>query len=264
MELPEELRSRLAGRTFEPIVGGESGALVWRCETDGSPPVYLKAAPLAAELKLDQEAARLRWMREHDLPVPAVREYCNIGDAEFLLAGEVAGVAASDPQWASNLPEVIAALADGLQSLHRISIIDCPFDQRLTREIEEARDKVARGRVREEDFDASRAGRRAVDLFAELTASAPSEEDLVFTHGDYCLPNIILHRNEASGQVEVAGFIDCGRAGVADRYQDLALAARSIAYNHGAEWVPTFFRRYGLSHPQHEKLHFYTLLDEFF
>jgi aminoglycoside phosphotransferase len=42
------------------------------------------------------------------------------------------------------------------------------------------------------------------------------------------------------------------------------LAARSITFNYGAEWVSPFFESYGLTSPDPEKLYFYTLLDELF
>ena len=93
----------------------------------------------------------------------------------------------------------------------------------------------------------------------------------MFTHGDYCFPNVILR--ESSGEqgfptdgpgLALSGFVDCGRAGVADPYQDLALCARSVVRNLGAEWVPVFFAEYGLSVVDQERIDFYTLLDEFF
>ena len=62
----------------------------------------------------------------------------------------------------------------------------------------------------------------------------------------------------------MSGFVDLGRAGVGDRYRDLALAQRSLIRNCGAVWVPFFFTEYGLPQPDEAKLTFYQLLDEFY
>jgi aminoglycoside 3'-phosphotransferase-2 len=264
MDPPADIITRVLPRhVFKRVTIGESGAGVWRCTSDDSSPVYLKAAPSSAGLQLDEEAGRLRWMKEHDLPVPAVRDCGRVGSTEFLLLEDVPGFAASEPQWASCLPEAITALGGRLARLHRTSTADCPFDQRIARQIDAARESVAAGRVREDDFDAIRAGRRATDLFGELLSTIPADEDLVFTHGDFCLPNIILSRG-SNGEVQIAGLVDCGRAGIADRHQDLALAVRSILHNFGSPWVAPFFQAYGRPRPQEEKLRFFTLLDEFF
>ena len=253
----------LPGYACEPVALGESGAGVWRCTPRGSTSVYLKAAPVATGLRLGDEADRLRWMRDQDILVPAVIDSGRVGDTEFLLLEEIPGTVASDARWSASLPGTVAALGAGLARLHGTSFAGCPFDQRIARQLDAARQNIATGRVREDDFDKSRRGRSAADLFGELLSSVPSDEDLVFTHGDFCLPNIVLDRG-GSGDVRIAGFIDCGRAGIADRHQDLALAVRSIAYNWGNEWVAPFLQAYGLPHPREEKLHFFTLLDEFF
>ena len=86
-----------------------------------------------------------------------------------------------------------------------------------------------------------------------------SESDLLQTHGDYCLPNIILKEHT------VSGYIDVALAGVGDRYQDLALAVRSLAYTNKADTslVELFFDTYGASIDV-EKIAYYQLLDEFF
>ena len=230
---------------------------------EGALPVYLKAARIDTDHRLVDEADRLRWMRQHDLPVPAVVDAGRVGTSEYLLLEEIPGRIASDSDWTSVTPEVIAALGSGLARLHRTRTWDCPFDQRLDRQIDAARRRVATGRVREDDFDEIRAGRRATDLLDELLATIPASEDIVFTHGDFCLPNIILDRGP-TGDVIVAGLIDCGRAGLADRHQDVALAVRSIVHNFGSDWVAPFLRAHGLPNPEEEKLRFFTLLDEFF
>lgn len=263
MDLPGELVASLTGFALQPVHLGESGAAVYRCSAEKLPGRYLKVGALAAGLRLDREAARLRWMKSQELAVPAVREYRVVGANEYLLLEEVPGLAASDPRWLPRRGQVATALGTALATLHRTDVRDCPFDHRIGRQIEAARRRIAGGHVDEADFDEGRRGRAATDLLAELVASIPDREDLVFTHGDFCLPNVILHRS-ADGGTRVSGLVDCGRAGVADRYQDIALAIRSISFNLGERWVEPFLSAYGLSDVNADKIAFFTLLDEFF
>ena len=111
----------------------------------------------------------------------------------------------------------------------------CPFDQTVAAQIACALQRVAHGMVDEADFDEERLGRTAQELLTELDAWRPVGESRALTHGDPCLPNVLFDKGQ------FVGFIDCDRVGVADPYQDLALAARSIASNLGRNWVPVFF-----------------------
>ena len=235
---------------------------MWKCVGAG-PAWYLKAAPVAAGLRLDHEAARLQWMHARQLLVPAVVRYMNAGGAEYLLTEEAAGQPASAQEWSSRQADVAIALGRCLATLHSVDTVGCPFDRRISVQLDEARLRIAAGEVREDDFDASRHGRTATDLFGELLTMVPECEDLVFVHGDFCLPNILLSA-QGSRAVHVTGLIDCGRAGIGDRHQDLALAIRSLTYNLGSEAVAPFLASYGRPSIDPRTTKFFTVLDEFF
>jgi aminoglycoside phosphotransferase len=256
-DLPRELAHAILGYAWERVTTGCSGAEVVRLERPGGPNLYLKAEPRNAEGELRAEKARLEWIGDR-LPVPRVHAFVEDAAREYLLISAVPGIDASDPSHGEDMERLVALLAEGMRRIHHLPIEGCPFDPRLDAKIEAARVRMIRGRVDAADFDAERQGRTTEDLFGELIRTRPGVEDLVFTHGDYCLPNILLEEGA------VRGFIDWGRAGVADRYQDLALAARSLEYNLGPEGIPLLFHAYGIPEPDPDRLAFYRLLDEFF
>ena len=85
-------------------------------------------------------------------------------------------------------------------------------------------------------------------------------------HGDFCLPNIFFQGDCLSG------MIDLGRAGLADRWQDIALCYRSLKHNYSGKYggkvydnynPDLFFDALGVE-PDWEKLKYYILLDELF
>ncbi|MGG1552245.1 APH(3') family aminoglycoside O-phosphotransferase [Paenibacillus ferrarius] len=255
--LPAPLESLLAGCAWRRETIGHSASQTYQvCGAAGR--YFLKIQSLQAVESLVEEKERLLWLKGR-LPVPEVVYYGRDEAQEFLLVTELPGVHASDDMWKDQLPELLRALARGLKQIHQVPMDDCPFDQRLAVKMEEAMLRVRQGLVDEEDFDESRLGLRAEEVLEQMLSSVPAEEDLVFTHGDYCMPNIIMLSEGA-----YSGFIDVGRAGIADRYQDLALAIRSIRYNFGDPHVQTFVEAYGLDKLDEAKVSFYQLMDEFF
>ncbi len=253
---PEPLARIVSGYRWRENRIGESAAGVFRLTAEDKKPLYLKVNERRSGPSLLDEKRRLDWLKNR-LPVPECLFFTEAGGREYLLMSEIRGVTAADEKLESDIPRVVEQLARGLRMFHEIPIGDCPFDARLDRKIERARRRMLEKLVDEDDFDEERAGRTAEDLFREALETRPSNEDLVFTHGDYCLPNVLLENSVLSG------FIDLGDAGVADRFQDLALLSRSVAYNFGRDWEKSVFDFYGIE-PDRRKIRFYRLLDEFF
>jgi aminoglycoside 3'-phosphotransferase-2 len=255
--IPVRLRDALAGYEWRQDALGRSSAHVFRLEADGRAPVYLKTEPVDPLGELAGEVARLQWLASQGLACPEVIAHEKDDEREWLLMSALPG---SDLVSAEGLQplERVRLLADALRRLHATDIAACPFDHRLQNRIGEAKARLFAGRVDEDDFDEARLGRRAEDLFHELVETRPSTEVLVVTHGDACLPNFM-----ADG-AKFSGYIDCGRLGIADRHQDIALARGSIEHNFGEELVAEFLKAYGDFQPQGEKMAYYRLLDEFF
>jgi aminoglycoside phosphotransferase len=256
MVLPMTLFKLLRGCHWERITIGHSESKTYFL-TGAKRNFYLKVQPLTAVEGLFSEKERLEWLKGK-LPVPEIVYYERDDVQEYLLLTELKGMNASDSSFGTKLPQLMQQLAVGLRTIHEVNLEGCPFSQKLDVKIEEARRRVEDRLVDEWDFDQQRQGINAEELLNELLVKKPTSEDLVFTHGDYCLPNIVVNGDHLSG------FIDWGRAGIADRYQDIALAIRSITYNFGRQHVRRFLEEYGIEQEDASKVHYYQLMDEFF
>lgn len=253
--LPDAWQARLAGCRLHAQSLGMSRAEVYRVQPGDGPDTFLKSEPADAFSELPDEVARLHWLQGQGVASPHVLEAVQHGRRHWLWMTAVPGLELAS----SSLPpaQVVAILAEALQRLHALPVAGCPFDQSVQRRLAAAKARVQAGQVDEADFDGPRQGQSAQQVFASLLAQLPEEVDPVVTHGDACLPNLLA----AHGQF--SGFIDCARLGVADRHQDLALAARSIDHALGQAWVAPFFAHYGIA-PDTRRLSFYCLLDELF
>lgn len=254
--LPPSLRKAVSGYSWRQNNIGLSAAQIFRLEAKDKKSLYLKIDSDASRHSLRLEKSKLDWLKNR-LPVPKVILFAEDALKSYLLLSEIPGAPAIDDSLKTNVAHLVEQLTNALKMIHQLPNKNCPFDTRLDFKIEAARKRMLDGLVEEEDFDEERQGRTAEDLFQELLATKPADEDLVFTHGDYCTPNIILENGKLSG------FVDWAAAGIADRYQDLALLTRSVFYNFGREWEENVFEIYGIE-PDWKKIHFYRLLDEFF
>jgi aminoglycoside phosphotransferase len=254
-ELPEALRRVLPAARWEAVSHGKSGAQVWR-----SSRFVLKVQDrTSAETgrPLHAELLRLRWLAGR-LPVPEVVGYEVLPGREYLAMKRLPGIALHHPDALVHPQRVTELLARALRELHALPVRDCPFNASLAVTLREARERLEAGQVDESDFDDERQGWTGVQVMNELLRTRPVREDIVVTHGDPWLPNLLL-----DGEY-ISGFVDVGRLGLADRHADLALAYRSLNHHIGPEMAEHFLDTYGRSLVDPGKLEYYALLDELF
>jgi aminoglycoside 3'-phosphotransferase-2 len=223
----------------------------------GWPFRLLKVAEGSDPFSVLAEIDRLDWL-DRRLPVPKVlaSEPLPLGGHATVLALP-AGAVATARETVHGPPEVVELFAKALRFVHEVPIDRCPFSNRLDIRLRSIQRKLRAGRY--DGMQLSEAYRRypPTRLFEILNESRPTEEDLVFAHGAWHLRSVFL---DAAG---VSGIVDWDRAGVSDRYADLAMGAKVIADDISVELVPLFFEAYGVPRPDPLRLDYYQLLAEF-
>lgn len=252
--LPESL-SPLRDLDWTPITIGQSGAQIWRIALSDGNAVFLKSERLHPLAELPGEIERLNWLTRMGFKAPRVIDAEQSADQLWLLMSAVPG---EDLTHYSDRPgEVVRAYAQGLKRLHALDPTNCPFDHNIDVRLADAKKRMDAGLVDESDFDTEHEGWTAQQVYDWLLANRPAVGTRIVTHGDASAPNIMAQDGRFSG------LVDCGRLGVADVWQDLTIACRSIAYNVGEQHVAAFLAAYGAEWDE-AKYRFYTALDEMF
>jgi len=175
----------------------------------------LKIETLAPPFLLRKAHENLRWFRDR-MAVPEVVWYQEKEGYALLLTEKVA----RKPSFLHpNRSQMGSILGQLLKTIHQIPHADFP--------------------------DQENKSERQLTLFGEGQVPV---WDLVLSHGDYCLPNILL---SDAGE---AHLIDLGEAGIYDRYHDLFWGMWSLDYNGFSDQIDLFLQAYGLRKFDYSKM----------
>ncbi len=257
MKISNNLKT-LLDRYFEnysvsKISGGATDADLYKIKTSKDE-AYILKKQLSS---LENDYLNYKWL-EGKVPVPEIVFYEKLEECELLCMSELQGKTLEDYFDKQGERENVIKYANSLKRLHSLKIDNCALAQSLDARLSKAKYNLENGLINIAELQPENQNYNLDELFAKLLSIKPSSHELVFTHGDYCFDNIIYDNDNLSG------FIDLGNGGVADKYQDIALAIRSIKDDFNSELVNLFYEEYGLIEVNKDKLEFYTLLDEFF
>jgi aminoglycoside phosphotransferase len=239
---------------MEPVSVGKSSDSVFRLVDDAADVNYLKVGGKYVR----QEYERLHWLQGR-LPVARIISFEERDGMYRLTTSGMPGIMAHECE-PSQRETVVRNIGRALRKLHEAPIDDCPFDNTIEHQLAEAAANTEEGIVDEEDFDPLHLGMTAKELLPLLIARRPTQFENVLTHGDYCLPNVLIDPTTS----QVIGFIDLGRCGISDCYLDLGIALNTLDHNFGKGYENIFFEAYGLEDVDWSRIQFYQMLDEFF
>ncbi|HCK10686.1 MAG TPA: APH(3') family aminoglycoside O-phosphotransferase, partial [Candidatus Latescibacteria bacterium] len=142
-----------------------------------------------------------------------------------LLTDGIPGMSSETESCHDDKARLVEMLASVLIDLHVLPIDDCPIDRGPEQLLARGRKRVETGIVTQQMVDDQGLSGSPSEALQELVHRMPSTSKLVFTHGDYCLPNVMIQEGR------VSGLIDLGYAGISDAYRDFVAADYSIARN---------------------------------
>ncbi len=261
LHVPSKIKSLIADKLFTVDDVGMSGNQVLIFED-----MVLKIEDNSTAVQNQVEV--MRWL-EGKVPVPQVLAYEVENEKSYLLMSKMDGVMSCDTYYMEHPEILLEALASGLKMLWNVDVGECPRVRDVDAVLREARVRVENHLVDVEDAEPETFGQGGFEspehLLEWLESNGPSFEP-VLSHGDFCLPNVFLK----DGQI--IGFIDLGKIGVGDKWNDIALCYRSLKHNfagaYGGKVCEDFdpnmlFEKLGIE-PDWEKIKFYLLLDELF
>ncbi|MBQ8159931.1 MAG: aminoglycoside 3'-phosphotransferase [Clostridia bacterium] len=258
MQFPESIEKIVGTAGYREDSLGKSDASVLLFED-----YVLKVRPAGTPETMDVQA--MTWLRGR-LPVPEIVVHEVSGGRDWLLMTRMRGKMLCDESIMERPGLLLDLMAEALHLLWSVPSSSCPLVRTAEESLTRAEHMIRDGYFDPADCEEETFGEGGFEspmALVEWLREHRPPVDPVFTHGDFCLPNLFTDGRRFTG------FIDLGGAGVSDRWMDLALGWRSILHNSDGHYGKVYrnvdpddlFRAAGVPKDE-EKLRYYLLLDE--
>jgi aminoglycoside phosphotransferase len=171
-DLPDELSRFIEGYNISRYPWYETAAKIYRLESDDV--IFLKLIEGQPTHSLEKESRIVEWI-DGRISTPRLLYYGQMDGVEYQLTTEIKGIPTYKAQ-PDQRREAVIILGETLRLIHSLDTTECPFDNRIENKLSEVDDASKLGKI--------------------------TLKELVFTHGDYCLPNIIVEDGLLSGVID--------------------------------------------------------------
>lgn len=259
---PENINKILLNKNYHENTAGKTDSKVYMYDD-----FVLKVQKPSNETKNEFEIMK---KLNNKLPIPKAVEYVEQNGLSYTLMSRITGEMLSENKYINNPDKLISLLCEGFKLLWSVNINEFYVDSasNIYERLKTARYNVENNLVDVNNVMPETFGTKGFSspnaLLKWLENNIP-KQDLVFTHGDFCFENILVKDSH------INGFIDLGKAGVADRWQDLAICIRELddifinindsSYKEYSSDM--LLKKLGIEQDD-AKLKYYMLLDELF
>ena len=255
--LPNSISKLLEPKSLVLKMQGRVGDALYYGQLHSGEPVYLKVGSGYSGNELNREAERLEWLKGNPI-APQLLEFWEDDGRSHLLISEIRGQALHEMSGLREI-QVVTILAKALRMIHELPVDSCPFTNTLAYEIEEIEGFTKENRIDVALFSENNEGQTPEDILNRLNKMKERLKEDIVTHGDFCLPNVLVESDD------VSGVVDWSKCGVADCHRDFSALDGSIKRNLGEKYIAEFYDAYGIS-PKDvdlELINFYKLVDQF-
>ncbi|XEC96755.1 aminoglycoside 3'-phosphotransferase [Paenibacillus tarimensis] len=249
---PAEIKTYLSGAAIT-VVKNRVRSSVYHIENQAYD-IFLKVTP---KEQMKREALMMEYLHSFG-SCPRVLHYTTDDSWDYLITERIKGSDAANDENLAEPDLLTEVFAESLLYLHGIRHESCPvingFKEMVIRAENNYREiRAEKGILRYLGYtNIETAYSDMIDLFQIV------REDKVVIHGDYCLPNVLLH------DFKLNGFIDVGYGGIGDRHYDIFWGLWSLQFNlKSNDYSHRFIQTYGKHLIDQERLRFCGLLSVF-
>lgn len=257
---PSELQKIINSFEIVEVINGRIGDKIIKL-SNRNKKLYLKISNTEmTQDEMENECKILNWLSLSRLNIPKVLFFQKDTKESYMLLSSISGISSHEMTKISK-EEIVKISAKVLKKVHKIDTRSIPsnYTNCLEKELESIMENVDNDMIDIEAFKKANNNKTPQRVLDYLLDKKNLFKSNVFTHGDYCLPNILIDYEMNYG------LVDWSQGGIGDIYRDISPLVKSINRNFGETYSKIFLQHYGIDEDKvnREKIVYYDLIDQF-